>query len=367
MMNFSKRMQMLLCSAFTFSLSMWAGDGLTMIVGTYTDTGSTGLYSFMFNQQTGETTLLDSLSMTNPSYLTFAHRPHLLYVVSETNDNHAAVCTVGLNETTGQMRLLNRQLTGGEDPCFVETNGRMVLTANYSGGTMSVFPVLRNGLIGARRYRFAGHADPHATAPQNTAHVHTARFAPNGCVYATDFSADQLLCFKPTSSTSLKPLGVVGRLPRGEAPRHIAFAPNGRYVYVMSELGGAVTMFKRKGYHLERLQTIASDSVGGRGGADVHLSPDGRYLYASNRLKADGISIFKVDATTGMLCKVGYQPTEPHPRNFALTPNGRYLLCACRDGNCIQVFARDAETGLLAIKQTIRLRKPVCIRFKVRN
>ena len=363
MMNFSKRMQMLLCSAFTFSLSMWAGDGLTMVVGTYTDTGSTGLYSFMFNQQTGETMLLDSLSMTNPSYLTFAHRPHLLYVVSETNDSHAAVSTVSLNETTGRMRLLNRQLTGGEDPCFVETNGRMVLTANYSGGTMSVFPVLRNGLIGSCRYRFAGHTD----TPQNTAHVHAARFAPNGYVYATDFSADQLLCFKPTSSTSLKSLSVAGRLPQGEAPRHIAFAPNGRHVYVMSELGGAVTVFKWKGYHLERLQTIASDSVGGRGGADLHLSPDGRYLYASNRLKADGISIFKVDAGTGKLRKVGYQSTELHPRNFALTPNGRYLLCACRDGNCIQVFARDAETGLLAIKQTIRLRKPVCIRFKTRN
>ena len=363
MMNFSKRMQMLLCSAFTFSLSMWAGDGLTMVVGTYTDTGSTGLYSFMFNPQTGETMLLDSLSMTNPSYLTFAHRPHLLYVVSETNDSHAAVCTVSLNETTGRMRLLNRQLTGGEDPCFVETNGRMVLTANYSGGTMSVFPVLRNGLIGSCRYRFAGHTD----TPQNTAHVHAARFAPNGYVYATDFSADQLLCFKPTSSTSLKSLSVAGRLPQGEAPRHIAFAPNGRHVYVMSELGGAVTVFKWKGYHLERLQTIASDSVGGRGGADLHLSPDGRYLYASNRLKADGISIFKVDAGTGKLRKVGYQSTELHPRNFALTPNGRYLLCACRDGNCIQVFARDAETGLLAIKQTIRLRKPVCIRFKTRN
>ena len=243
----------------------------------------------------------------------------------------------------------------------------MVLTANYSGGTMSVFPVLRNGLIGACRYRFAGHANAHAAAPQNTAHVHAARFAPNGYVYATDFSADQLLCFKPTSSTSLKPLGVAGRLPQGEAPRHIAFAPNGRHIYVMSELGGAVTVFKWKGYHLERLQTIASDSVGGRGGADLHLSPDGRYLYASNRLKADGISIFKVDAGTGKLLKVGYQPTELHPRNFALTPNGRYLLCACRDGNCIQVFAHDAETGLLAIKQTIRLRKPVCIRFKTRN
>ena len=160
---------------------------------------------------------------------------------------------------------------------------------------------------------------------------------------------------------------MAGRLPQGEAPRHIAFAPNGRHVYVMSELGGAVTVFKWKGYRLERLQTIASDSVGGRGGADLHLSPDGRYLYASNRLKADGISIFKVDAGTGKLRKVGYQSTELHPRNFALTPNGRYLLCACRDGNCIQVFARDAETGLLAIKQTIRLRKPVCIRFKTRN
>ena len=104
--------------------------------------------------------------------------------------------------------------------------------------------------------------------------------------------------------------------------------------------------------------------MGGRGGADLHLSPDGRYLYASNRLKADGISVFKVNPQTGKLRKVGYQLTDSHPRNFAITPNGRYLLCACRDGNSIQIFERDANTGLLKLQpNTIRLKKPVCIQL----
>ena len=132
----------------------------------------------------------------------------------------------------------------------------------------------------------------------------------------------------------------------------------------MSELAGTVTVFSNKAGKLTRIQTIASDSVGGRGGADIHMSPDGRYIYASNRLKADGISIFKVNTMNGKLKKTGYQLTGIHPRNFAITPNGKYLLCACRDSNTIQIYERNQDTGMLTLQSTtIDLKKPVCIKL----
>ena len=115
---------------------------------------------------------------------------------------------------------------------------------------------------------------------------------------------------------------------------------------------------------LEKIQTIAADTLRARGSADIHLSPDGKYLYASNRLKGDGLAIFEVNPETGMLAKVGYQLTGIHPRNFIIPPNGKYLLAACRDSHVIQVFQRDPVTGLLSdTHQDISIDKPVCIQF----
>ena len=111
-------------------------------------------------------------------------------------------------------------------------------------------------------------------------------------------------------------------------------------------------------------QTIAADTVGARGSADIHVSPDGRFVYASNRLQADGLAIFSINQEDGTLAKVGYQLTGRHPRNFAITPNGKYLLVASRDDNKIQVFSIDTQTGLLTdTNQDITLSKPVCIKF----
>lgn len=350
-------------SALVLTASAWAGDVLTMAVGTYTDTGSTGIYSFSFDQTSGEARLLDSLAMTNPSYLAFARGGRLLYAVSETPDEHASLNAVAFDAATGKMTFLNKHLTGGADPCFVEATDSMALTANYSGGSMSVFPVLKDGSLGPCRYIFRGNVAKGGKAPQNVSHIHTARFMPDGHILATDFSADQILLYKTTGG-NVVPQGVAGRLVAGSAPRHIEHSADWSRVYAMSELGGTVTVFSNRDGKLTRIQTIASDSVGGRGGADLHLSPDGRYLYASNRLKADGISIFKVNPQSGKLRKVGYQLTDVHPRNFVITPNGRFLLCACRDGNDIQVYERDARTGMLTLTpNTIHLKKPVCIKL----
>ena len=147
-------------------------------------------------------------------------------------------------------------------------------------------------------------------------------------------------------------------------PRHLTFSPNGKYAYLISELSGNITTFSYLDGKLEKIQTIAADTLRARGSADIHLSPDGKYLYASNRLKGDGLAIFEVNPETGMLAKVGYQLTGIHPRNFIITPNGKYLLAACRDSHVIQVFQRDSVTGLLSdTHQDISIDKPVCIQF----
>ena len=115
---------------------------------------------------------------------------------------------------------------------------------------------------------------------------------------------------------------------------------------------------------LNPIQFIEADSLHAAGSADIHVSPDGRFLYASNRLKGDGIAIFEINQEDGKLKRIGYQSTGKHPRNFIITSNGKYLLCACRDNDIIQIFTIDSTTGLLQdTKQTIQRSKPVCLKF----
>jgi 6-phosphogluconolactonase (cycloisomerase 2 family) len=334
-----------------------------IFVGTYTDDGSRGVYSYRFNQETGEAMLMDSLEMTNPSYLTISRDKQLIYVVSETHDDKASLNVVGI-DNNGGMRLIDTAPTKGEDPCYVATNGGIVLTANYSGGTMSVFRLSQcstHTILTTRFFGATGGPDP---ARQNAPHVHCACFAPDGeYVLATDFSADRILSFR-IQGQQVMANGIAADVSADSGPRHLTFSNDGRFAYLMSELSGNVTVFAYEQGRLEKLQEIVSDSVEARGGADIHLSPDGKFLYSSNRLKADGIAIFAINSQTGLLTRIGYQPTAVHPRHFNITPNGRFLLCCCRDSNKIQVFSRDSKTGLLTdTHQDILLSKPVCVQF----
>lgn len=337
---------------------------LLMLVGTYTDGGSTGIYAYRFDQTTGKAIVLDSLALKNPSYLTIADNGTFVYAVTETNDAQASLNTIRLNPRTGHMQLLGTTPTEGGDPCYAATNGRLVLTANYSGGSMSVFGINHDNQIAELTTKFMGATGGPDRSRQEAPHVHCATFTPDGrYVLATDFSADRLLSYR-IEGQQLMENGVASDVSADSGPRHLTYSNDGRFAYLMSELSGKVTVFSYHDGRLMPLQEIVSDSVGARGGADIHLSPDGQFLYASNRLKADGIAIFRVDAKTGLLTKVGYQLSGVHPRQFNITPNGRYLLCSCRDSNVIQVFERDAKTGLLTdTHQDIHLSKPVCVQF----
>jgi len=341
-----------------------AQEKTMMLVGTYTGSGSKGVYSYYFNQDTGDAQALNSLTLTNPSYLTISSNGKLVYVVSETNDEQASLNTIGLNTQTGSMQLLHSATVQGGDPCYVSTNGKTALTANYSGGSMSVFSLNKAGTTPELSTRFFGAIGGPDKTRQDMPHVHCACFTPDGeYVLATDFSADRILSYRLMGQKVIAN-GVAAMVSDDSGPRHLVFSNNGKFAYLMSELSGCVTVFRYAKGRLVKLQEIVSDSVGARGGADIHLSPDGRFLYSSNRLKAEGIAIFAVNPHTGLLTRIGYQSTAAHPRQFNITPNGKYLLCCCRDSDKIQVFQRDIHTGMLIDTfKDIPISKAVCVQF----
>ena len=341
-------------------------DELTMLVGTYTDGTSKGIYTFRFDQQTGSSSALDSVELPNPSYLTVSDNRKFVYAVSEMNNNTAALNALAFNPESGSLRLVGKQLTHGADPCYVVANDRMVLTANYSGGSLSVFPLNADGTTAPADTLFHGQATGPDKIRQITPHIHCAAFSPDGdYVFATDFSADRILRFAVTSKgLSATPEDTAIPVKPDSGPRHLTFAPDGKHAYAIGELSGEITAFAYADGNLTTLQTIAADTTGARGSADIHVSPDGKFLYASNRLKDDGIAIFAIHPQEGTLAPIGYQRTGIHPRNFSITPNGKYLLVACRDSNVIQVFERDLQSGKLKdTHQDIRMDKPVCIVF----
>lgn len=358
----------LLCTgACAPNTSNGASDDLTMLVGTYTDSGSQGIYTFSFNPQTGKSTPLDSVALPNPSYLTVSPDHKHVYAVSEMKDSTASLCVLAFDPQTGSLRLLEKQPTQGAEPCYVSAGQHHVLTANYSGGSLTVFPLRADGTVAPAQTLFHGRATGPDSIRQCEPHIHCALFSPDGkYIFATDFSADRLLRF-PVSKDGIgtQPKDTLSiPVESDTGPRHLTFAPDGHHAYVIGELSGRITAFTYTDGQLTPVQTIAADTTGARGSADIHISPDGRFLYASNRLKEDGIAIFAIHPQDGTLTPVGYQRTGIHPRHFNLTPDGKRLLVACRDSHVIQVFQRNPESGLLTdMHQDIHLNKPVCIVF----
>lgn len=354
--------------SLALALTGCGSEPLTMIVGTYTDEcASGGVYSYFFDQEKG--TLVDSeggqfaeapgavgrVEMRNPSYLTLSADGRYIYAVSEVGDSTASAVTLSLDSKTGEMQLLGSELTDGKDPCYISTNGKVVMTANYSSGNVTEFPIGDDGVLRPHDFLYeTGLGGPDSTR-QNLPHAHCALFNATGTeLYVSEFSADVVTRYDVATRQ-----GKRIQLPSDFGPRHIILNADESKAYVLGELSGNVAVIDTEGGRV--IQTVCADTVHARGSADIHFSPDGKFLYASNRLQNDGIAIFKV-VPDGTLTYAGYQNTGIHPRNFNITPNGKFLLAACRDSGCIQIFRRDTRTGLLSdTGRTIVLDKPVCI------
>lgn len=369
----NRKTDWLSCVAMALVSVALAGCGnepLTMIVGTYTDEcASRGVYSYFFDQEKGVLTdgggnifteapgAVSRVEMRNPSYLTLSSDGKFVYAVSEVGDSLASAVSLRLDSKTGAMQMLGSELTDGKDPCYISTNGKVVMTANYSSGNVTEFPIGEDGRLLPHDFLYdTGMGGPDSVR-QNLPHAHCALFNAAGTeLYVSEFSADVVTKYDVATRQ-----GKRIQLPSDFGPRHIILNADESKAYVLGELSGNVAVIDTESDSV--IQTVCADSVHARGCADIHLSPDGKYLYASVRLQNDGIAIFKVDSD-GTLTNAGYQPTGIHPRNFNITPNGKFLLVVCRDSGCIQIFRRDAKTGLLTdTGRTIILDKPVCIKF----
>ena len=352
-----------------------------MYIGTYTEGGnSKGIYTYHFNQENGTFELLSSATAANPSFVTLSPDGKRLYAVSEYNDGRQGAYSFDVSEDKAQLShpvflptapkdYLPR---AGADPCHIVSDGKYVITANYTGGDISVFSLDAAGRLQTEVQHISFVEALHGSA----SHIHCIIPTPEkryvlvtnlgkNCVYRFRYKARKA----SKGVKVLKDMKVAYRISDTiQGPRHLTFSKDGRFAYLINELGGeCVVLSYRKG-KLKEVQRIMADEGGGRGSADIHISPDGRFLYTSHRLKKDGIAIFAIDPEKGTLTKIGYQLTGIHPRNFGITPNGKYLLVACRDDNKIQIFQRDEETGeLTETAQAIEVDRPTCIVFGKSN
>lgn len=354
-------------------------DDLYLLAGTYTSgEGSKGIYLYRFNTKTGKSDSVSMAEAENPSYLTLSPDEKFVYAVGENLERSSAVYAFSFDKQAGILTLINTELTNSGGPCYItiDRRGKNVHTANYGGGSITSFQVNEDGSLtpatAVLLFKGSGPDSLRQAAP----HLHSVVYAPDGrYLFASDLGTDKLYRYRINDTpfegqpalqeSSLK----VFSTPAGTGPRHFDFHPDGgKYLYLLGELSGKVIVYDYQSGDPVQKQVIAADTSGARGSADIHVSPDGRFLYASNRFKADGIAIFSIDPQEGTLTKVGYQLTGRHPRNFVITPDGRFLLVASRDDNKIQVFAVDNETGLLTdTGQDIPVSKPVCLKFAGMN
>lgn len=347
-----------------------------MLVGSYATPDEEGIKIYSFDEQTGNTRYISGLKgISNPSYLIPSIDGERIYAVGEDAGKSSTANAIKFDKELGTLTLLNSQPTDGGAPCYItlSPSGKFVLTANYMGGSITVFPLDKDGKLksDARLISFIG--DGPDKERQTQPHLHCVEFTPDHkYLLANDLGTDQIHVFPVSENVTdgvshslldeSKEFNV--KVEPGSGPRHICFHPNQKFAYLINEISGKVITFSYDKGKLKAVQYIEADTVGAKGSGDIHLSPDGKFLYASNRLKADGIAIFSIDQEEGTLTKVGYQLTDIHPRNFIISRNGRYLLVACRDSNSIQVFERDRTTGLLKdTGKKITTNKPVCLKF----
>lgn len=363
---------LLICSSFCG----WAQPPVYLIVGTYTSSGSEGIYTFAFDTASGKANLLGSASSNNPSYLAIAPDGKSLYAVNENagaKGNGGQVLSYRFNKENGSLENTGQQPSLGSNPCYVATDaeGKWLAVGNYSSGTMAVYQLTADGGIGPLVFSAKHSGSGPDSTRQQTPHVHATVFSPNGkFLYVPDLGADKIFVYALNQSGNWQPpkTPFVATAP-GSGPRHFVFHPAKPYAYLINELSGKVNFYKfncRNG-RLREAQTISAlpaGYTGAAGSADIHLSADGKFLYSSNRAEINNLAIFSVNRD-GRLTLKGQQPVlGKTPRNFSIDPSGKFLLVANQNSDEIVVFKRDTVSGLLTDSgERIPLKKPVCIKW----
>ena len=371
----------LFCLCATAIPGLYAATDLLVYFGTYTDTSSKGIYVSHFNPVSGTVSKPElAVATPNPSFLAVTPDAKFLYAVNEINSyggqSSGSVSAFALHKDTGLLTPLNRQQTLGADPAHlsVDRDGRTVLVANYTGGSIATFPIAADGSLGPM-VSFVQHSGRSVNADRQAGpHAHQILADPrNQFVYVADLGLDKVMIYrfdhaKHTVTPAAPPSAAV---KPGAGPRHLTFDASGAHAYVINEMACTITAFTRDSAtgSLTEIQTISSLPPGeapkpGYTTAEIALAPAGKFLYGSTR-GHDSISVYSVDPASGRLDFVSYTKLPGKtPRGFGITPDGTYMLVAHQNSDSIVVFRIDKGTGkLTATAMSVTVGKPVDVKF----
>ena len=360
------RASLLALAAVTLSLA--ASSQYLTFIGNF----GTEIPAFRLDTTTGKLSSLGAVATTpSPAWLTIARSGKFLYAANERADS---VSAFSLDSKTAKLTLLNKVDTKGKGPCHVSVDhtGKALFVADYGSGSLESFLLKADGSIGDRASFIQNEGSSANKARQAGPHAHSANISPdNRFLILADLGLDKLLVFKidPATAkltpndppfTSVKP---------GSGPRHFVFAPNGKFAYLINEMGNIVIGFSydKKLGTLKELQTIGTvpdDFKGENTTAEIAISSDGRFVYGSNR-GAGTIAVFSVDKGTGKLAKIQDAATGGTTiRSFGIDPTGQYLLAGQQESNTVVVFKRDKSTGKLTLSgEKVQTDTPVCVIF----
>ncbi len=360
------------------------GSTLRVYLGTYTRGASQGIYVLGFDPASGTWTSSPALAgqSENPSFLALHPSGRFLYAVNEVTDfkgaRTGAVSAFAVDPATGRLTLVNQQPSEGASPCHItiDTAARNALVANYTSGTVAVLPIARDGSLGpASAVRRRSGSGP-VRARQEGPHAHQIILDASGRLAIwTDLGTDRVLVDRYTPDAGTlepnEPDGV--GIEPGSGPRHLAWHPAGRVLYLLNELSSTVTALRFSAGlgALEVFQTVPARAAAARGestAAEIAVSHDGRFLYTSNR-GDDDIGVFAIDGDTVRLPPVAHVPTGGRtPRSFAIDPSGRWLVVANQGSSSIVVFRLDPATGVPAqAGPPVSVPDPVCVLFALSN
>lgn len=320
-----------------------------------------GIYVFGFDRKLGTLTELQTLNEgANPNFMAFSVDRKFLYVVyskGTLNDGNGAVMSFTINPKNGFLTKLNEQSATGKGPAHIsmDPKGRYVYVSNYGEGSLAVYPIGKDGSLDKASDVIKHSGSSIVVGRQEGPHAHSAIPSADGrFLYVSDLGVDKIFIYKVNDGGKLAPAEVpfYSNTP-GSGPRHFAIHPNGKFAYSAEEISSTLASFKVDKatgnlLPIERLRMIPEDFAGVNSAADLHFSPDGKFLYASNR-GHETLGIYTVNPNDGKLLLVGYEATGgKHPRNFMVDKKGEYVLVGNQNTNNIVVFKRDKQSGLLS-------------------
>lgn len=351
-------------------------SSILAFVGSYANASDPGLYACTFNSETGELKITDRISgLQNPTFLDIDAEHLKLYAIEEWSDEpgvrKGGAVAFAIDPAPGTLQLINRVEAVESPACHIalDRTKHTLFTSSYHGGRVGVCPIREDGSVAPQSQSIA-HTGSSVHPNQTQARVHSVTIdRANRYAVVCDLGSDLIAVYRYEAENGQLVRNSEFHAAPGAGPRHFAFHPSMKFGYVISELNSTVTAFRYDAENgvlteLQTVPTLPEGYAGENSTADIHVSPDGRFLYGSNR-GHDSIVVYAIDEAAGTLTLVEHVSTGGgHPRNFGLTPDGRFLLAANRDGNNIVTFVRDAESGRIKPNGIeLEVSKPVCIKF----